>query len=129
ENIRLFEEPRAAAREVEAMRQRLDDALQVAVLEKSRYAAVIRSMSAATVMTNQDHRIAAVNPMAEVLLRQSQAELIGRPWNQIFTVGDKGRSTPPFWHLSSATADGGQGLRMRGRFPLRIQPEVVLDVL
>jgi len=102
-------------------------ALQVAVLEKSRYAAVIRSMSAATVMTNQDHRIAAVNPMAEALLQQSQADLIGRPWNQIFTVGDKGLSTPQFWHLSPTS--GERGLRIRGRLPLRTHPEVVLDVL
>lgn len=130
ENIRLFDETRNAAKQLERIRQQVNEAFQTVVLEKGRYAAVIRSMGAAAVITDQDQRIVAVNSMAETVLRQSQGSLLSQPWHDLFSVGDRhGEPTASFWHLSPLPHNGERSLSVRGRFPLHANPEVVLDII
>lgn len=115
------------ARQMESMRQQLSQALQAAQLEKSRYAAVIEHMGAAAIVTDRHFAIAALNPAAETLLRQTQRDLAGKRWDEVFVLDDKDGGGPSLpW---SPDGNGGNGLSIRERYKIPQRPEVVLEVI
>ena len=118
------------ARQMESMRQQLLRALESANLEKSRYAAVIRDMGVAAVVTDQNLNVVAVNPVAEALLQQTQADLQGRPWRSLFVDGNDNKVSSPIWVLG-VSSDGGSdpNLTARARLALRDRPQVTLEVI
>jgi signal transduction histidine kinase len=115
------------------MRQQLRQAFQSVTLEKSRNAAIIQHMGVAAVITDHSLNIAAVNPAAEALLKQSQANLLDKSWHTVFDVngvnGLDGKASPPFWSLGETEAGGNHNLMVRGRFPLRAHSQITLDVI
>ena len=117
------------ARQMESMRQQLLGALSTATLEKSRYAAVIRDMGVAAVVTDHNLNIVSVNPVAEALLGQRRSELEGQPWRRIFVNGKGAGSQPPFWGLGETEVAGEQNFALRGRFNSRVRPQKTIDVL
>jgi two-component system phosphate regulon sensor histidine kinase PhoR len=118
------------ARRMEHMRQQLQHALQTAGLEKSRYEAIIRCMGVAAIVTDDNHQIVAANPAAELVLQQSQADLINHPWQDIFNpAGQSDYPIPSFWDLESPGRIGKTVPVIHGRFRLRAQPRVLLDVI
>ena len=130
ENVRLFDEVRNAAKQVDKLRQQMIEALQVAVVEQRRHETVIRSMGAAAVITDQSQRIVAVNAMAETFVRQSEASLIGQAWHSVFSLGNKeANSSHSFWHMVPVGNGNEHSLSVRGHFPLRANLGVVLDIV
>ncbi len=118
------------ARRMDNMRQQLHQALLTAGLEKSRYEAIIRCMGVASIVTDNNHQIVAANPTAELVLRQSQADLLNRPWPDIFNpVGQSDYPIPSFWDLESPGNIGKTVPVIHGRFRLRAQPRILLDVI
>jgi PAS domain S-box-containing protein len=117
------------ARHMESMRQQLLRALGSATLEKSRYAAVIRDMGIAAVVTDRNLNIVSVNPVAEALLGQRQAELEGQPWGRVFVNGKETGSTVPSWGLEETQGAGEQNFALHGHLHLRARPQKTIDVL
>ncbi len=118
------------ARQMDLMRRKLSQALQSSSLERKRYEAVIQSMAVPVVMTDEDFRIRILNRAAETLLRQSQSSLIGQAWHNLFVLNEKDDGAgAPFWRTGMAGTSGEPNLIVGGRFPLRVQPDVVLDVI
>lgn len=118
------------ARQLDSMRQQLNQAFQSSVLEKGRLAAVIRSMGAAALISDENLEIMAVNKSAEALLQQKEESLVGQPWHSLFaTNGVEGKSSPSTWSLGEAEVGSGESLVVHGRFPLRTRPQLMLDVI
>ncbi len=116
------------ARQMDSMRQQLLEALQSAHLEKSRSAAVIQSMGAAAVVTDRNLNIVAVNPAAEGLLREVEANLVGQPWIKVFADG-QGAQMTSLWNLDGEASGAEQSFALRGRFNLRARPQTTVDVI
>jgi PAS domain S-box-containing protein len=115
------------ARQMDAMRQQLRDAFQSATLEKSRYAAVIRYMGVAAVVTNQNLNIVSVNPAAEKLLKQGESNLLGQSWQKLFV--EMGSHQTPHWVIGVSDDEREPGLTARTRLSLRERPQVTLEVI
>jgi signal transduction histidine kinase/HAMP domain-containing protein len=117
-------------RQLDNMRQQLQQAMQKATLERNRYEAIVRCMGVAAVVTDPEHRLASLNPAAEALLRQPQSAMEGRPWKDIFSeVSQPNPVVPSFWNLEQPGGIGQAGRIIRGSYRLRAQPQVVLDVI
>jgi two-component system sensor histidine kinase VicK len=118
------------AMQLDSVRQQTHQALQSSLLEKNRYAAIINALAIPIVMTDENHLIGILNPAAEAILKQSQASVAARPWHTLFSLSDKDEATmPPFWRSGEVGPDGEIGTMIRGHFPLRAQPQIVVDVL
>ncbi|MBI5651848.1 MAG: HAMP domain-containing protein, partial [Chloroflexi bacterium] len=118
------------ARQMDFTRTQLEQAIQAATLAHNRYAAVIQSMGAAAIISDHNLIIAAVNPAAELILRQPQADLLGQPWQAVFQVNGKANNGhASLWTLGETEVSEDQTLIVRGRFPLRAHPQVNLDVI
>lgn len=129
QNIRLFEETKARAKQMEMLRRELDEALRSTMQQKSRYAAVLHSISVAAVTTDSSHRIEAINPAAEALLQADEGSVIGRPWHELFVVNNEyADSAKPFWQFEAKARTGGHVPIVHARLPLRARPQVVLDI-
>ena len=86
-------------------------------------------MSASIVLTNSKHQIAGANALALALLRTNGDNILGQPWHSFFAMGDSRDQMVPLWHPKSISNNGDeQDVMVRGRFPLRTQPDVVLDI-
>lgn len=90
--------------------------------------AVLGSLSEPVVITNAKHHIAQANSAALGLLRRGGEDVIGQPWHSFFAIGDNHNEPVPFWHPKANLNDANNEIVVRGRFPLRAQPEVVLDI-
>jgi signal transduction histidine kinase len=118
------------ARQMDHTRGQLHHALETATLEHGRYAAVIQSMGAAAIISDHNLTIAAMNPAAEILLHQTQTTLLGQPWHHVFQVNGKaGNGHAPQWTLGETEVSEDQMRVVRGRFPLRANPQINLDVI
>jgi PAS domain S-box-containing protein len=117
------------ARQMEGMRQQLRQAFEMAELEKSRYAAVIRDMGVAAVVTDHNLNIVSLNPVAEALLGESQAHLQNKSWREVFVDGDGSGARSPFWDLSDNEITNGQNFALRGRLALRAKPYRSVEVI
>ncbi len=86
-------------------------------------------MSASIVLTNAKHQIAGANVSARALLRSNGDNLVGQPWHSFFAMGESGDEMAPFWQPKVSSRDSeSQEVIVRGRFPLRTQPDVILDI-
>lgn len=90
--------------------------------------AVLASMSEPVVITNAKHHVAQANAAALGLLRRGSDDVIGQPWHSFFVISDNHNELAPFWHPKSKLNNVNHEAIVRGRFPLRTQPEVVLDI-
>lgn len=116
------------ARQMENMREQLDQALRSSLLDKRRYELVIESMGVPVVVTDQDYCLMAVNASAEVLFRKNKASLLGQSWNELFAVSESGQDqTLARSGVMGASPDAT--LTLRRRFPLRARPQAVLNII
>lgn len=111
----------ALRKEIQAKLRTLNHALELDV-------AVIRSMSQPVVITNGEHTVAFANPAAEALLHSNGNDPVGKPWLHFFVLSEERVESSPFWQSDTVVGDGNREMVVRGRFPLRIRPDVVLEV-
>ncbi len=117
-------------RQLDELRAKLLQNAGEAALEKHRYEAIIRCVGLATVFTDRNHRIISLNTATESLLGQKGADLIDRPWQEVFTAAvQPDPSISSFWDLGAGTERGEAMPVIRGNFRLRARPQVVLDVV
>lgn len=117
------------ANEMETMRLQLHSALDAAMLEKSRYAAVIQWMGAAAVLTDEHLKIVGVNRAAESLLHAREAQLLQQPWWDLFKTNGTELEQPEAWRPADGDVENQVIPVMQGRFHLRAQPQVTLEVI
>jgi len=84
-------------------------------------------MSASIVLTNAKHQIAGANASALALLRTNGDNILGQPWHSFFAMCDSRDEMMPLRHPRSNN-DDEQRVIVRGRFPLRTQPDIILDI-
>ncbi len=117
-------------KQLEQMWERLRGSLQTATQERDRYAAIIHSLGIAVAVTDNAHHIVALNPAAELLLRQSGTSLLGRDWTEVF--GESGHSeegTTLLWPSGESRAGRGPDLTIHGKVFLRRDPRVSLNII
>lgn len=117
------------AQAVEQVRARQLETSAELERQSSWYGAMIGAMSAPLVITNAKHKIVTVNSAALALLRANGDNIVGQPWHNFFAIGDSPDGPVSFWHPNSRSGDGDDEMVVRGRFPLRTQPDVVLDII
>jgi len=117
------------ARQLDVMRQQLRQALSSAHFEKDRIAGVIRSMDTAVVCTDRNDCITDANPAAEVLLRQKLESLVGQSWYGLFGLPNDDEESPSRGSELDLRGMVSKGhMVLKGHFPSRTLPQVVLDV-
>lgn len=92
------------------------------------HAAMINAMSAPVVVTNAKNQIEGVNSSALALMRIKGEDPLGQPWHTFFAISDAQADMMPFWHPQAQANGDTHELVVRGRFPLRTQPDVILDI-
>ncbi|MGB8646280.1 MAG: ATP-binding protein [Anaerolineae bacterium] len=117
------------ARQMDAMRREIGQAMGAATLEKSRLTAVIQSMGAAVMITDAELRIVTANRMAEALLQSRQDQLASRRLDEIFAVNAPAGAGNGLPGLGETEIGPGNAPLIRGRFPLRARPQQVLEVV
>ncbi len=116
--------------QLEQMRERLRGSLQTATQERDRYAAIIHSLGIAVAVTDDAHHIVAVNPAAELLLRQSRTSLLGRDWTEVFgESGQPEEGTALLWPSGESRASRGLDLTIHEKVFLRRDPRVSLNII
>ncbi len=127
--VRREDELGDLARQMETMRQQLLQAFDSANLEKSRYAAVIRDMGVAAVITDQNLSVVSVNSVAEALLGQSEVDLRGKSFRSLFIDGHEAKSQAPVWVLGVTDGKSEPSLTARAHLSLRDRPQVTFEVI
>ncbi len=117
------------ASHLDDMRVRFHEAMESSILVSSRFAAAIRAIQVPVVITDWDYRITFVNQKAETLFHQKQAELVGKCWPDVFAMNQESDDSVPYsWHRGSPSLDLESRFVVRGRFPLRSRPDIVLEI-
>ena len=117
------------ARQMDDLRQQLQQTIETSARQARHLAAILDEMSVAAVTTDRNHLIASVNVTAETLLGQDASALVGQPWPDCFVMNRAADGmVPPSWSKATPGSDADH-LVVRGRFPLRHRPGTTLDVI
>lgn len=116
------------AMELESMRRQMGDRLQAAILAKNQMEAVINSMNAALLITDQTHQVGIVNPAARVLLHESTESIVGQPWQKLFVETPHASSAESSWKLAGDKPLAVPAHLVSGRFHLKSNPSIVLQI-
>jgi signal transduction histidine kinase len=116
--------------EMDRMREQLRDSFESVTAEKNRILAILRSIGAAVVITDEGNHIVDLNPAAGLLLRQSEVDLRGQEWRDVFVESenrDEGNVL-----VSGSEKSGSSGvldLALHRQRSLRKDPRGILNVI
>jgi two-component system, NtrC family, sensor histidine kinase KinB len=118
-------------RHINRMCERLRESVASMTHEESRKEAIIRSLGAAVIITNDRNEIVEWNPATESLLDGSKEDLAGQDWREIFAESKRpDEGTGVFIDSRTAGSLCGEFASARhGRYSLRRNPRVILDVI
>jgi signal transduction histidine kinase len=104
--------------------------LKMELIGNDLYAAIVRSMGVPVITTDHNYRILTANRAAEKLLNQSESGLAGHLLFDLFLIAaNRDDMPPPAWNIEPGQGSETTGITIRGRFPLRERPQVVVSVM
>jgi two-component system, NtrC family, sensor histidine kinase KinB len=116
---------------INKMCERLRESVRSATLELNHKEAVIRSLGAAIIVTDESNKIVEWNPAAEALLYGGMENLAGQDWREIFAESKRPNEGMGVFMEPETAASPLEGFSsaQHGRYSLRRDPRVILDVI
>lgn len=116
---------------INGMARRLRVSVDSITRERNRNQAIIKSMGAALIVTDEQNQIVDLNPASESLLGRGMDDVIGREWREIFVESKRPGEGNGFFREGEKAASSSEafGLGLQGRYSLRKDPRVILDVI